>query len=169
MTSRHDTGSPGRQIPVAFLRRLAISGRGSILPPDLLLAHLPSLGVRSRSFHTQRIDRNEPIRSEPWPAFLTSGAPESTVVRQSAETVADVLGNTPDVSRQSYIAPVVIEAFLAGSLPVSRPRRGEPGQGEGSLVDRREELALVHFLERSGSLDDMQRPGARCVTRRGSR
>jgi hypothetical protein len=68
-----------------------------------------------------------------------------------------------------YIAPVVVEAFLAGLLPASRPRRGEPGQDEVGPVDRREELALVRFLERSGSLDRMQRPGARCVTRRGSR
>ena len=87
------------------------------------------------------------LRSRPAPSM--AGVRPRTVVRQSAETVADVLGNTPAVSRQSYIAPVVVEAFLAGSLPVSRPRRGEPGQDEVGPVDRREELALVRFLERS--------------------
>ena len=65
MTPRHDTGSPCRQIPVAFLGRLAISGRWSILPPDLLLARLPSLCARSRSFRIRRIDRNGPIAREP--------------------------------------------------------------------------------------------------------
>lgn len=55
---------------------------------------------------------------------------------QSAETVVDVLGNAPAVSRQSYIAPVVVEAFLAGLLPASRPLRGEPGQDRRGSVHR---------------------------------
>ena len=80
-----------------------------------------------------------------------------------------MLGNTPAVSRQSYIAPVVVEGFIAGLLPLRRPRRGKQGQDEGGPVDRREELALVRFLERSGALDDTQRPGARCATGRGLR
>ena len=107
------------------------------------------------------------LRSRPAPSM--AGARPRTVVRQSAEIVADVLGNTPAVSRQSYIAPVVVEAFLAGSLPLSRPRRRARGQEEVGPVDRREELALLRFLERSGSLDHTQRPGARSATRRGSR
>ena len=41
MTPRHDTLSPGRQIPFAFPGRLAILGRAPFLPPDLLLARLP--------------------------------------------------------------------------------------------------------------------------------
>jgi len=69
--------------------------------------------------------------------------------------VAQVLGNTPTVSRQSYIAPMVIEAFLAGLLPPGRVRRGDPGQETVRAVGRREELALVHFLERGRSPDDV--------------
>ena len=107
------------------------------------------------------------LRSRSAPSM--AGMRPRSVVRQSAETVANMLGNTPAVSRRSYIAPVVVEAFLAGLLPASRPPRGRPSHDEVGPMDRREELALVRFLERSGSLDRVPRPGARSVTRPGSR
>jgi DNA topoisomerase-1 len=73
-------------------------------------------------------------------------------VNDSVRVVADALGNTPAVSRQSYIAPTVVEAYLGdglsnrdgdathGSDPRPGPRRARPGT-------RAEELELVAFLE----------------------
>ena len=86
------------------------------------------------------------LRSRPGPHTAVV-RPRAMVVR-SAEVVAEVLGNTPAVSRQSYIAPVVVEAYLAGSLPRSRLRRPDPGEQTARPISRREELALLHFLER---------------------
>jgi DNA topoisomerase I len=91
------------------------------------------------------------LRSRPTP--LVAGVQPRAVVKHSMETVAGVLGNTPAVSRQSYIAPDVVEAFLAGLLPASRPRRGELGPEAVRAMDRREELALVRFLERPRAPD----------------
>ena len=86
------------------------------------------------------------LRSQPGPQAAV-GRPRAKVVR-AAEAVAEVLGNTPAVSRESYIAPAVVEAYLAGTLPRGRSRRVEPGDQATRPVGRREELALVHFLER---------------------
>jgi DNA topoisomerase IB len=49
------------------------------------------------------------------------------------------------VSRQSYIAPAVIDAYVAGEL-----RRGRTPGGvrrPGRAPDRHEELALIHLIE----------------------
>ena len=94
------------------------------------------------------------LRSRPAP--LAAGVRPRTVVKRSVEAVAEVLGNTPAVSRQSYIAPMVVEAYLAGSLPPRRVPRGEPGPDTVRTIGRREELALVRFLERGRSLDNMK-------------
>ncbi len=69
-------------------------------------------------------------------------------MRRSTELVAEALGNTPAVSRESYIAPMVVDAFIAGALP--RGRATEGGQrGLGVAADRREELELIHLLEKT--------------------
>ena len=94
------------------------------------------------------------LRSRPAP--LAAGVRPRTVVKRSVEAVAEVLGNTPAVSRQSYIAPMVVKAYLAGSLPPRRVARGEPGPDAVRTIGRREELALVRFLERGRSLDNMK-------------
>ncbi|MBI2763124.1 MAG: DNA topoisomerase IB [Chloroflexi bacterium] len=86
------------------------------------------------------------LRSRPSP-HSAAAQPRAMVVR-SAEAVAEVLGNTPAVSRQSYIAPLVVEAYLAGTLPRGRSPRRDPGEQVAPRFGRREELALVHFLER---------------------
>ena len=73
---------------------------------------------------------------------------KSTVTR-STEAVAEALGNTPAVTRGSYIAPAVIDGYLAGSLPPGRPT--EPPGSEAALgskrISRRDELALIRVLE----------------------
>ena len=85
------------------------------------------------------------LRVRPGPHAAVA-RPRATVVR-AAEAVAEVLGNTPAVSRQSYIAPLVVEAYLAGTLPRGRSRRVGPIEAARGF-GRREELALVRFLER---------------------
>ena len=74
-----------------------------------------------------------------------SGPAARRSVGRAAELVADALGNTPAVSRQSYIAPAVIDAYVAGRL-----RRGRTSTGEGLsglAPARNEELALIHLIE----------------------
>lgn len=66
-------------------------------------------------------------------------------MKLSTELVADALGNTPAVSRQSYIAPAVLDAFNAGALSGGRAVNGAPALQ--LAADRREELALIHLLE----------------------
>jgi DNA topoisomerase-1 len=75
-------------------------------------------------------------------------AARGTVTR-STEAVALALGNTPAVTRGSYIAPAVIDAYLAGSLPPGRgPRVPDGKTTHGSIpVSRRDELALIRLLE----------------------
>jgi hypothetical protein len=46
------------------------------------------------------------------------------------------------------------EAHLAGTLPRGRSRRVEPGEQATHSISRREEFALVRFLEQRMSLDD---------------
>jgi DNA topoisomerase-1 len=72
----------------------------------------------------------------------TTQADINRALRDSIGHVAEALGNTPAVSRRSYVAPAVVEGHLAGSLPRAAVRRGgRSGAG------RREELALVRLLE----------------------
>jgi DNA topoisomerase-1 len=65
-------------------------------------------------------------------------------LKRSIEEVADALGNTPAVSRQSYIAPAVVRAHQDGSIPRGV---GDPETVADRAATRREELALVRLLE----------------------
>lgn len=86
------------------------------------------------------------------PDRATPGVTPRATVTRSLEIVAEVLANTPAVSRQSYVAPLVIESYLDGSLPPGRTRVSVSlGQSPASF-GRREELVLVRFLERAGSM-----------------
>lgn len=68
-------------------------------------------------------------------------------INESAEVVAERLGNTPAICKACYIHPVVFERYLDGTL-------GElldgPVTADGEEVDglSEEELALLAFLER---------------------
>jgi len=78
-------------------------------------------------------------------SFEPPGPAARRSVGRATELVAEALGNTPAVSRQSYIAPAVIDAYVAGAL-----RRGGASTGGhrlGLAPDRREELALIHLIE----------------------
>jgi DNA topoisomerase-1 len=76
----------------------------------------------------------------------TSRAEVRGALKRSIEQVAEALGNTPAVSRQSYIAPAIVQAHLTGRLP-----RGVPGEDgdrpHATSPTRREELALIQLLK----------------------
>jgi DNA topoisomerase I len=78
------------------------------------------------------------------------GSRQRAILKRSLERVATTLGNTPAVSRESYIAPAIIDAYMEGSLPAGRGVAHPPGQAPLAL-GRREELALVRFLEQAES------------------
>ena len=77
-------------------------------------------------------------------------------LKRSIDQVAEALGNTPAVTRQSYIAPAVVRAHLEGSIP---PGTGDPETVADTPVTRREELALVRLL------DELEKPRAKPTTR----
>jgi DNA topoisomerase-1 len=84
------------------------------------------------------------------------------VVRESTELVAKALGNTPAVSRSSYIAPRVVDAYLAGDLPRVLARAGETTDQLQPDADRSEELALIKVLDaarRKGAREAARPPG----------
>jgi DNA topoisomerase I len=84
------------------------------------------------------------------PDRASAGVRSSAIVMRSLEMVAAVLGNTPAVSRHSYVAPAIVESYLDGSLPPGRTRASHPPEEVPFTFGRREELALVRFLERAG-------------------
>ncbi len=47
---------------------------------------------------------------------FSSGAEAKRNMLQAIEAVAGMLGNTPAICRKSYIHPVILETYLAGSL-----------------------------------------------------
>jgi DNA topoisomerase I len=74
-----------------------------------------------------------------------SPAEAKASLKRSVEEVAEALGNTPAISRKSYIAPAIVEAHLAGRLPPGTP----VADAEFRLATpptRREELALIRLL-----------------------
>ena len=79
---------------------------------------------------------------------ILASAPESKLRQQlmtaMVKEVAEALGNTPSVCRASYIHPLIIEQFLAGTFytPYQQARRGRPKKHQ-SL----DEKALLGFLK----------------------
>lgn len=66
-----------------------------------------------------------------------------TLVTEMVKNVADELGNTPTVCRESYIHPVIIERFLAGQFFESYK---QAHRGRTKKHQRCEEKALLGFL-----------------------
>jgi DNA topoisomerase-1 len=96
----------------------------------------------------------------------SSGPAARRAVRESTEAVAEVLGNTPTVSRTSYIAPRVVDAYLAGDLPEALTRASEASDRLQPGAERREELALIHLLETNAAALAPTRRAARPPARR---
>ena len=81
-------------------------------------------------------------------------------VAQAIRLVADELGNTPAVSRNAYVHPSIIDAYLAGDLAEKAGSGGQSaGKGLGSLKAR--EADLVSLLRR-------RRPQAASASKRSS-
>jgi DNA topoisomerase-1 len=70
-------------------------------------------------------------------------APPRRALRASFELVAEALGNTPTVSRSSYVAPRIVDAFVDGNLGL----REAPARPRAVAGTRTEELALIRLLE----------------------
>jgi DNA topoisomerase-1 len=69
-------------------------------------------------------------------------------VKKIVEAVAEQLGNTPTVCRNSYIHPAVIEAYVDGRLPDAWTRAARTGLDAGSLVEI--ERAIGLYLRSAG-------------------
>jgi DNA topoisomerase-1 len=89
-----------------------------------------------------------------------SKADTQASLKRSIDEVAEALGNTPAVSRQSYIAPAVVRAHAEGTIPRAI---GNPDEVADKPVTRREELALVRLLE------ELDKPPAKARPRNGAR
>ena len=77
---------------------------------------------------------------------LTEKEARSNVVK-AIDRVAKRLGNTRAVCRKYYIHPVVLEAYLAGSVPPIPPPPADPKRERPSGALRKEELAVLEFIQ----------------------
>jgi DNA topoisomerase-1 len=95
--------------------------------------------IAFRTLHTATADGASGAESATGAAL-----PARAALRESFELVSKALGNTARVSRASYVAPSVVEAFSEGSLgpAAARPEPRKPRRG-----NRREELELIRLLE----------------------
>jgi len=79
-------------------------------------------------------------------AFDSDSQAKRNVV-EAIEAVAERLGNTRAVSRQSYIHPAVLDAYLDGSLIHTLRQRAEAELAEGLKDLEPEEAAVLAFLQ----------------------
>jgi DNA topoisomerase IB len=86
-------------------------------------------------------------------AIARSGEPETAAGRKrainaAAEAVAAALGNTPTVSKSSYIDPRVFDRYRAGStIPAALARLPTPGEAESAQRRARRERAVLRLLD----------------------
>jgi DNA topoisomerase I len=66
------------------------------------------------------------------------------------KTASQHLGNTPTVCRKSYIHPVIIEAYLEGSLIPTAERLICKMKSTHAIHLRMDELVLLEFLTLAG-------------------
>jgi DNA topoisomerase-1 len=72
---------------------------------------------------------------------------KANIVR-AVDEVARRLGNTRAVCRKYYIHPVIIEAYLQGEVVVPAPEPKNPKREHPSAALRREEAAVLEFIQR---------------------
>jgi DNA topoisomerase-1 len=82
----------------------------------------------------------------------TSRSEVRAALKESIQQVAEALGNTPAVSRASYIAPALVDAYLSGKVPPGIP--GAADRRQTAPPTRREELALIRLLEEMDESSD---------------
>lgn len=88
------------------------------------------------------------------------------LVMDAIRETAEALGNSPAVTRQSYVHPTLIEAFsadAAASAPPPPTRSGRTARADRHLPDRSEELELLALLRAA------TRPKAKGRPRRSGR
>ncbi|HWQ12959.1 MAG TPA: hypothetical protein VNL77_09170 [Roseiflexaceae bacterium] len=70
-------------------------------------------------------------------------------IKEAIESVAERLGNTPTICRMCYVHPLVLEAYLDGTLleTLAQAARVELAE-DGGLSE--EERTVLHFLEQQG-------------------
>jgi DNA topoisomerase-1 len=69
-------------------------------------------------------------------------------VVRAIDQVAERLGNTRAVCRKYYVHPVVIDAYIRGMVPPLPPPPKDPKRERPSAAIRREEAAVLQFIER---------------------
>ena len=79
-------------------------------------------------------------------AFETKTAARHNVV-QAIEQVARQLGNTPSICRKCYIHPLVIDAYLDGSLLDTLQQRARQALDELEQHLKPEEIEVLEFIE----------------------
>jgi DNA topoisomerase-1 len=67
-------------------------------------------------------------------------------ILRALEEVAERLGNTRTVCRKYYVHPALLEAYLLGRT-VALAERGARKRGRGAAALRREEVAVLQFLQ----------------------
>jgi DNA topoisomerase IB len=76
-----------------------------------------------------------------------SAAARTRAMNAAAATVAEALGNTPAVSKSSYIDPRVFDSYRAGSaIPAALARLPAPGKAESPQRRARRERAVLRLL-----------------------
>jgi DNA topoisomerase I len=68
---------------------------------------------------------------------------------KAIDAVAERLGNTRGVCRKYYVHPAVLEAYLTGRTVGAPPELpgARPSRGKGAAALRRDELAVLQFLQ----------------------
>ncbi|HEX6140463.1 MAG TPA: DNA topoisomerase IB [Candidatus Limnocylindria bacterium] len=93
-------------------------------------------------------------------AFDSEAQAKRNVVR-AVETVAERLGNTPAVSRKSYVHPTVIDAYLDGDV-VREARRDADEQLREELAELSpEEAAVLALLRKRLAAEEARGKGSR--------
>lgn len=85
-------------------------------------------------------------------AFRDLGPTESEkeankIVVQVIDQVAENLGNTREVCRKYYVHPRVIDRYLKGEVIPATPRLRKPKRSRPSAMLRRDESAVLKFLD----------------------
>jgi DNA topoisomerase-1 len=90
-------------------------------------------------------------------------------VIEAVRLTADRLGNTPAVTRRSYVHPAVLEAYLDGSIGGALLEAAEDGSKPPKMTDALEEAEVVALLQQRLELDAARARGPRTAKRRTSR
>lgn len=110
------------------------------------LHRLTGHAVTAKDFRTWAGTMRAAIALREADAVSESRDADSIVVRVVDE-VAEHLGNTRDVCRKYYIHPRVIERYLKGEVIPATPPLNPPKRQRKSAALRRDELAVLRFLD----------------------